>query len=282
MRVHHARSGLAMLKLLIEKEKTPSPRCAEIASATWPSRHHCPAFSEYLFLLIVRLRSGDCVVSMGKDDKPKGPEDPPERVDMPSISTYRPTEDRYALSGLEDLLKEPTLLRSQDPLVAIVERIQVGGMLEGVQALRDFIKLLDDRSERDQRQQFREVEVRQGSYLAASGTLTQFNGILAVALAGALATLELGSLRFAVSAALFLHLFASVILCWAARPIKPKHEPTPTMAFFAKVALADRTFRTYRRGWRLTMLALVVTTIASVLLGLKMLGISPPLSILFG
>src|SRR5215470_4664372 len=225
---------------------------------------------------------GGCVVSMGKGDKPKGPEASPVRVDTPSMSAYRPREDRYAASGLEDLVKEPTVLRSQDPLVTIVERIQGGSMLEGVQALRDFIKLFDDRGERDLRHRLTEIAARQGSYLAASGTLTQFNGILAVAVAGALATLELGSLRFAVSAALFLHLFASVVLCWAARPIKPKHEPTPTMAFFAKVALADRTFRTYRRGWRLTMLALVVTTIASVLLVLKMLGISPPLSILFG
>src|SRR5215470_19361924 len=151
---------------------------------------------------------------MGKDDKPKGPQEPPARADMPSISTYRPTEDRYALSGLEDLLKEPTLLRSQDPLVAIVERIQVGGMLEGVQALRDFIKLLDDRAERDQRHRLTEIEARQGSYLAASGSLTQFNGILAAALAGALATLELGSLRLVFSAALALHVLAATSLCW--------------------------------------------------------------------
>jgi membrane-associated PAP2 superfamily phosphatase len=54
------------------------------------------------------------------------------------------------------------------------------------------------------------------------------------------------------------------------------------MAFFAQVALVDRTFRTYRRGWRLTMLALAITVVAGVLLGLKILGISPPLSILPG
>ena len=221
-------------------------------------------------------------MSMGKDDKSKGTEEPPARADVPSISAYRPTQDRYALSGLEDLLKEPALLRSQDPLVAIVERIQVGGMLEGVQALRDFIKLLDDRNERDQRQRLKEIEARHGGYLAASGTLTQFNGILAAALAAALATLELGSLKFAFGAAVFLHLLASAILCWSARPITPKHEPTPTMAFFAQVAVVDRTFRTYRRGWRLTMLALAVTAVAGVLLGVKILGIWPLVTILLG
>jgi hypothetical protein len=201
---------------------------------------------------------------------------------MPSISAYRPTEDRYAPGGFEDLLKEPTVLRSQDPLVAIVERIQVGSMLEGVQALRDFIRLIDDRSERDQRHRLKELEARQGSYLAASGTLTQFNGILAVALAGALATLELGVLKFAFSAAVFLHVLASAVLCWAARPMIPKREPTPTMSFFAQVALMDHTFRTYRRGWRITMFALLVTAIAGILLGLKILEISLPLSILVG
>jgi hypothetical protein len=58
LRMRQARSALAMLKLLIEREKMPPPRCAEIACATWPSRHHSLAFSEYLFLRIVRLRSG--------------------------------------------------------------------------------------------------------------------------------------------------------------------------------------------------------------------------------
>jgi hypothetical protein len=219
---------------------------------------------------------------MGKGDKPKGPEEPPERVDMPSISAYRPREDRYAPSGVEDLLKEPTVLRSQDPLVTIVERIQGGSMLEGVQALRDFIKLLDDRGERDQRHRLTEIEARHCSYLAASGTLTQFNGILAAALAGALAMLELGSLKFAFGAALVLHALASAVLCWTARPIERKREPTPTMALFARVALVDHTFRNYRRGWRITMLALALTAIAGVLLGLQILGISLPLSILFG
>jgi len=219
---------------------------------------------------------------MGKGDKPKGPEASPVGVDTPSISAYRPREDRYAASGLEDLVNEPTVLRSQDPLVTIVERIQGGSMLEGVQALRDFIKLFDDRGERDQRHRLTEIAARQGSYLTASGTLTQFNGILAVAVAAALATLELGSLKFAFTAALVLHVLASAVLCWTARPIDRKREPTPTMAFFAQVALLDHTFRNYRRGWRITMLALALTTIAGVLLGLQILGISPPLSILFG
>src|SRR5262245_41803436 len=236
-----------------------------------------PSHSKAICLAHRASAIGGCVVSMGKGDKPKGPEASPVGVDTPSISAYRPREDRYASSGLEDLLKEPTVLRSQDPLVTIVERIQGGSMLEGVKALRDFINLFDDRDGRDQRHRLTDIESRQASYLAASGTLTQFNGILAVALAGALATLELGFLKFAFTAALALHVLASAVLCWTARPIDRKREPTPTMAFFAQVALVDHAFRNYRRGWRITMLALALTAIAGVLLGLQILGISPPL-----
>jgi len=159
--------------------------------------------------------------------------------------------------------------------------IQLGNTAEGVQALRDFGNLLDDDGERDRRRHLTEIEARQGSYLTASGTLTQFNGILAAALAGVLATLELSSLKLAFGAALILHVLASAVLCWAARPITPRREPTPTMAFFAQVALVDHTFRNYRWGWRATMLALAVTAIAGILLGLQMLGISLPLSLLF-
>jgi hypothetical protein len=225
-------------------------------------------------------------VSKGKNDQTKqAPEvdRKPEEIAPPpmmAVSGFAPTEDRYALSGLEDLLKEPPLARSQDPLVAIVERIQLGNTAEGVQALRDFVKLLDGGGERDQRRRLTEIEARQGSYLAASGTLTQFNGIVAAALAWALATLELGSLKLAFSAALVLHVLASAVLCWAARPITPRREPTPTMTFFAQVALVDHTFRNYRRGWRITMLALAVTAIVGNLLGLQILGISLPLSLL--
>jgi hypothetical protein len=232
------------------------------------------------------MRSGGCAVSEGKNDQTKqAPEvdRKPEEIAPPpmmAVSGFAPTEDRYALSGLEDLLREPPLARSQDPLVAIVERIQLGNTAEGVQALRDFVKLLDGGGERDQRRRLTEIEARQGSYLAASGTLTQFNGIVAAALAGALATLELGSLKLAFSAALVLHVLASAVLCWAARPINPRREPTPTMTFFAQVALVDHTFRNYRRGWRITMLALAVTAIAGNLLGLQILGISLPVSLL--
>jgi len=235
----------------------------------------------------MRYPIGGCSVSNGKNDQTvRAPEvgRKPEEIPPPpmmAVSGFAPTDDRYSLSGLEDLLKDPPPARSRDPFVAIVERIQLGNTAEGVQALRDFVKLVDADGEHNQRRRLTEFEARQGSYLTASGTLTQFNGILAAALAGALATLELGSLKLAFSAALVLHVLASAVLCWAARPISPRREPTPTMAFFAQVALVDHTFRNYRRGWRITMLALAVTAIAGILLGLQILGISLPLSLLF-
>jgi hypothetical protein len=226
-------------------------------------------------------------VSKERDDKsepaPKvehtGVETPP----LTAISSYAPTEDRYDAALLDGLkfMEEPSLTRRQDPLIEIVERIRIGDRAQGVQALRDFMKHLDDSGERNQRHRLADIEARQSTYLAASGTLTQFNGILAAVLAGALAMLELGSLKLAFSAALALHVLAAATLCWAARPIATKREPTPTMTLIGQVALVFQTFRNYQRGWRMTMLALLVTAIAGTLLGLQILGISPPLSFLF-
>src|SRR5215510_9710199 len=206
----------------------------------------------------MRYPIGGCSVANGKNDQTeRAPEvgHKPEEIPPPpmmAVSGFAPTDDRYSLSGLEDLLKDPPPARSRDPFVAIVERIQLGNTAEGVQALRDFVKLVDADGEHNQRRRLTEFEARQGSYL-----------------------------KLVFSAALVLHVLASAALCWAARPISPRREPTPTMAFFAQVALVDHTFRNYRRGWRLTMLALTVTAIAGILLGLQILGISLPLSLLF-
>lgn len=167
-------------------------------------------------------------------------------------------------------------------LVGVVESIQEGNTAEGVAGLREFIGLIDTTISDNQRHRLADMEARQGTYLAASVKLTQFNCILAAALAGALATLNLGSLRLAFAAALVLHVRAGAVLFWAARPIAPKREPTPTMAFIRQVALVDHTFHNYQRGWRLTMLALVATAIVAALLGLPILGISLPVSLLLG
>lgn len=227
-------------------------------------------------------------MSKENDDKSEpAPELEPTRVETPplmAIGSVAPTEDRYDAALLDGLkfIEEPSLTRRQDPLIEIVKRIQIGDTAEGVQALRDFMKVLDDSGERNQLHRLADMEARQGTYLAASGTLTQFNGILAAALGGALATLQLGSLKFVFTTALVLHVLAAAVLCWAARPMATKREPTPTMTYIGQVALVVQTFLNYQRGWRMTMLALLVTAIAGALLGLQILGISLPLSRLFG
>ena len=238
--------------------------------------------------IFARSRDGGCVVSKENDDKSEpAPEVEPTRAETPplmAVSSVAPTEDRYDAALLDGLkfIEEPSLTRRQDPLLEIVKRIQIGDTAEGVQALRHFMKLVDDSGERNQLHRLADIESRQGNYLAVSGTLTQFNGILAAALGGALATLQLGSLKFAFSAALVLHVLAAAVLCWAARPMATKREPTPTMTYIGQVALVVQTFLNYQRGWRMTMLALLVTAIAGALLGLQILGISLPLSLLFG
>ena len=209
-----------------------------------------------------------------KEDK-STPDDVVRDEDAPfkAVPGYRFAQQPLAGSKEDDL---------HNLLVGVVESIQGGDTAEGVAGLREFIGLIDTTISDNQRHRLADMEARQGTYLAASGTLTQFNCILAAALAGALATLNLGSLRLAIIAALVLHVRAAAFLFWAARPIAPKREPTPTMAFIRQVALVDHTFRNYQRGWRLTMLALIATAIAGVLLGLHILGISLPLSLLLG
>jgi hypothetical protein len=167
-------------------------------------------------------------------------------------------------------------------LVGVVESIQDADTAEGVAGLREFLGLIDNTISDNQPHRLADMQTREGIYLAASGTLSQFNSVLAAALTGALATLTLGSLSIALTAALVLHMWAAAVLFWAARPKVPKREPTPTMAFIRQVAVVDHTFRKYQRGWRLTLLALIATAISGVLLGFQILGISLPLSLLPG
>jgi hypothetical protein len=97
----------------------------------------------------------------------------------------------------------------------------------------------------------------QGMYLAASGTLTQFNAILAALLTAALSLKVSLIVKIVIGVALALHAVAGFLLCWAARPIA-NADGTPAMP--AEILLA-RSLQNYRRGWRATMLALAVSVL---------------------
>ena len=99
-------------------------------------------------------------------------------------------------------------------------------------------------------------------YLAGSGTLTQFNAIMAAILAAALTALTPGSLRIVVAAALALHVLAAFLLCWACRPVAEKSNAPLAFAHVDVYRHTDDTFRQYRRGWRMTMVALIASSAA--------------------
>jgi hypothetical protein len=103
-----------------------------------------------------------------------------------------------------------------------------------------------------------------GAYLAASGTLTQFNALVAAMLTAALASIERPALRAAVGLALIAHICAAFLLCWAARPRAEEGSSGEDMA-------AD-TFKSYRRGWRVTMLAMLLSAIALAIFSFDTLG----------
>jgi hypothetical protein len=124
------------------------------------------------------------------------------------------------------------------------------------------------------RQRFAELDTRQGIYLTASGTLTQFNAILAAVHGAALATVELGVLKAAMVVAFVSHVVAAFFLCWAARPVDGKSNQTAAMALAETHTLTDDTFRNYKRGWRMTLVALAVSAVAAGLFVLHTLGLS--------
>lgn len=108
----------------------------------------------------------------------------------------------------------------------------------------------------------------QGMYLAASGTLTQFNAILAALLTGALSLHASLAVKLVVGLALAGHAIAGFLLCWAARPIG-NADGTPRLT--AEKLLA-RSLINYRRGWRATMLALALSTTVLAALAWQQLG----------
>jgi hypothetical protein len=107
-------------------------------------------------------------------------------------------------------------------------------------------------------------EAQQGLYLAASGTLTQFNAIVAAILATALASTDFRLLKVTLAVALGLHLIAAFLLCWAARPIESSASVNEN---------TDDTFSNYRRGWRVTLIGVVVSSFAALLFVLGTFGI---------
>jgi hypothetical protein len=104
------------------------------------------------------------------------------------------------------------------------------------------------------RQLTSDANARHGMYLTAAGTLTQFNAVMAAIHSAAFASIASGTLRTALGAALAFHALAAFVLCWAARPI--------ASAKVSAFKLADDTFRNYRRGWRVTVVAMLLTAAA--------------------
>ena len=198
----------------------------------------------------------------------------------------------FALSGSRQLVDEPAVTESslspyvQRRIKSIVERIQVGDTAEGEAAVNDLLEIVEDRLDdaiqgrvnttpaQSMRQRLAELDGRQGNYLAASGTLTQFNAILAAVQGAALTTVEAGALKAVIIAALVSHIVAAFFLCWAARPVDGAPRQTAAMALMESHTLADDTFRNYRHGWRMTLVALAISTVVAVLFVLHTSGVS--------
>lgn len=108
----------------------------------------------------------------------------------------------------------------------------------------------------------------QGMYLAASGTLTQFNAIMAALLTAALSLDPSPVAKAILGLALAAHALAALLLCWAARPIANR-DGTPRLS---AEALLTGSLVAYRRGWRATMLALALSVVALAVLSWQQLG----------
>jgi hypothetical protein len=108
----------------------------------------------------------------------------------------------------------------------------------------------------------------QGMYLAASGTLTQFNAIMAALLTAALSLDVSPAVKAVIGLALAGHAAAGFLLCWAARPIASA-DGAPRLT---ADRLLLRSLINYRRGWRATMLALTLSALALAVLAWQQLG----------
>jgi hypothetical protein len=121
------------------------------------------------------------------------------------------------------------------------------------------------------------IERQQGVYLPASGTLMQLNAIVAGILGALLLSTGERVLKVVVAGALSLHVLAAFALCWAARPVGGRGQyATHDVATTVVDTYADGTFRGYRRGWRLTLLALATSSMVAGLFVLQAFGIAMP------
>lgn len=105
-------------------------------------------------------------------------------------------------------------------------------------------------------------------YLAASGTLIQFNAIIAALLTAALSLATPLAVKAVIGAALAAHAVAGFLLCWAARPVA-NADGTPREK--ADRLLAQSLIG-YRRGWRATMLALILSGLTLAALAWQQIG----------
>jgi hypothetical protein len=215
----------------------------------------------------------------------------PPDAEQPSPEPQKEGFTLFALAGSRKLVDEPDVAASslspyvQRRIKSIVERIQVGDTAEGEAAVHDLLEIVEDRLDdtiqgrvntppaQSMRQRLAELDGRQGIYLAASGTLIQFNAILAAVHGAALTTVEVGALKAVMIAALVSHILAAFFLCWAARPVDGAPTQTAAMALMESHTLTDDTFRYYRRGWRMTLVALAVSTVVAVLFVLHTSGV---------
>ena len=98
----------------------------------------------------------------------------------------------------------------------------------------------------------------QSTYLTAAGSLIQFNAIMA-AIHGATVTSGTGILKSGSAVALVLHVLSAFLLCWAARPVDPGRAMNQAMAFAVRHQSTHDTFLGYRRGWRASIVAMIVS-----------------------
>jgi hypothetical protein len=117
-------------------------------------------------------------------------------------------------------------------------------------------------------------------YATASGTLTQFNAIL-VGLNGVALPTGTGVAKILFAVGLLTHVAAAFVLCWAARPVVEKLTGAqPIQTAMSHYRHTDDTFRNYRRGWRMTLLALGVSALAASLFVLQSFGLTFDLGVL--